>query len=823
MEAKKPYARSIALARLVINGHCLSRTELFALSRFSTEELAAAACMVRDAGFSDVVTYSKKVFVPVTRLCRDVCHYCTFAKTPRQVASPYMAESEVIAVAKAGKAAGCKEVLLTLGERPELRYDVAKQWLAERGFASTVHYVAHLARRIVEETGLLPHANLGTLTADELALIRPACPSIGIMLESSSARLCEPGMPHHGSLDKHPEARLATLRLAGEQKIATTSGILVGIGETLEERIDSLLALRAIHDRYGNIQEIIVQNFRAKPGTKMALHRDAVEDEFLRAVALARLVFDSSVSVQAPPNLSPQALRALLNAGINDWGGVSPLTPDHVNPEAPWPHLESLAKQTGAAGKVLVPRLTIYPRFLEHLDTWADARLHAALLKHQDAHGLARESEWMAGGATPPSAADIAMLAASGNQKPSREIKAIVEKCYAGLDLAESDVVRLFEARGDDLAYVCARADDLRMAVNGEAVSYVVTRNINYTNVCSFGCKFCAFSKGKSNEELRGKPYDVPMSEIARRTREAWKRGATEVCMQGGIHPDYTGAKYLEICRTVKDAVPEMHIHAFSPLEVHQGATTLGLSVEAFLQELKVAGLNTLPGTAAEVLDDEVREIICPDKLTTKLWIDIIETAHRVGLKTTATIMFGHVDRPVHWARHLLAIRALQQRTGGFTEFVPLPFVAPEAPIYRKGRARPGPTFREAVLMHAVARLTLNPYITNIQTSWVKLGREGTNRCLDAGANDLGGTLMNESITRAAGAVHGQEASPETLERWIVETGREPLQRTTAYGRSSPERRAASFGAAPVMAIVTPPPVRRRKVNVDARVEESIS
>lgn len=823
MDAKKPNARAIALAKLIIGGHRLSRTELLAFDRFSTNELTAAARMVRDAGFGNLVTYSKKVFVPVTQLCRDVCHYCTFAKTPRQVSAPYMSEEEVLDIVLAGKAAGCREVLLTLGERPELRYDAAKEWLAERGFESTVSYVAHLASAILEKTGLLPHANLGTLTADELSLIRPTCPSIGIMLESSSTRLCDPGMPHYGSPDKQPEARLKTLRLAGELRIATTSGILVGIGETFEERVDSILELRAIHEAYGSIQEVIVQNFRAKQGTKMALHRDAVEDELLRTVAITRLAFGMSVSVQAPPNLSPRALVALVDSGINDWGGVSPLTPDHVNPEAPWPHLDNLARQTEVAGKVLVPRLTIYPDFLEAIDTWLDARLKPAVLKHQDAHGLARESDWVAGGAIAPTAADVAPLVADCVREPSRAVKDVVERCNAGLEVSESDVVTLFEARGHDFAYVCKAADALRATVNGKAVTYVVTRNINYTNVCTFGCKFCAFSKGKANEDLRGKPYDVPMSEIARRTREAWERGATEVCMQGGIHPDYTGENYLEICRTVKNAVPDMHVHAFSPLEVYQGAKTLNISVEAFLRELKAAGLSTLPGTAAEVLDDEVRAIICPDKLTTKLWLEIIETAHRVGLKTTATIMFGHVDRPVHWARHLLAIRSLQQRTGGFTEFVPLPFVAPEAPIYRKGMARPGPTFREALLMHAVARLTLHPFITNIQTSWVKLGREGTKQCLAAGANDLGGTLMNESITRAAGAVNGQEASPEVLEGWIVDAGRKPLQRTTAYGQPAPDRRAASLNAPPVMAIVTPPPVRRRKVSVEAVVEESIS
>ncbi|MFP3562970.1 5-amino-6-(D-ribitylamino)uracil--L-tyrosine 4-hydroxyphenyl transferase CofH [Paraburkholderia sp. SIMBA_030] len=812
MDTRRANTRGVALGKLVIGGHHLTRQELLGLTRFSTTELAEAARIVRDAGFGNIVTYSKKVFVPVTQLCRDVCHYCTFAKTPKQVKLPYMTEAEVLEVARQGKAAGCNEVLLTLGEKPELRYDVAREWLAEHGFASTVQYVAHLAQRILDETGLLPHANLGTLTEEELRLVRPVCPSIGIMLETSSTRLCEPGMPHYGSPDKHPEQRLNTLRWAGEARLATTTGILVGIGETVDERVDSILAIRSVHEQYGNIQEVIVQNFRAKPGTKMAVRPDAEEEEFVRTIAISRLALGSGVSIQAPPNLSPRALRGLIDAGINDWGGVSPVTLDHVNPEAPWPHVEVLGRETAAAGKTLVGRLTIYPKYLEHATTWLDSRLHTAVLRLQDATGLARESDWTAGAAMQPPAADLDLLRYDRADQASAEISEIVERCRNGGELDESDVVRLFEARGPDFAFICRSADTLRKSVNSETVSYVVTRNINYTNVCTFSCKFCAFSKGRQNEDLRGKPYDVPMDEVGRRTLEAWHRGATEVCMQGGIHPDYTGNTYLEICRTVKSAVPEIHVHAFSPLEVYQGAKTLGVPVEEFLKMLKSAGLGTLPGTAAEVLDDEVRKILCPDKLTTKLWLEIVEAAHTVGLKTTATIMFGHVDRPEHWARHLLAIRSLQRRTGGFTEFVPLPFVAQEAPIYRKGLARPGPTFRETVLMHAVARLTLHPFIKNVQTSWVKLGREGTRACLAAGANDLGGTLMNESITRAAGAVHGQEATPETLESWIVESGRIPEQRTTTYSKAGDARRAASFGAAPVESIITPPPVRRKRL-----------
>jgi FO synthase len=753
--------------------------------------LMQAAASRRDLAHESIVSYSRKVFVPLTRLCRDQCHYCTFAQAPGPGEDPYLSLDEVLAIARAGRAAGCKEVLFTLGDKPELRYDAARRALERLGHPTTISYLAEAAGAVVDETGLLPHANPGCLTASDLAALRRVAISQGIMLESAASRLCVPGGPHHGSPDKDPAARLATIRMAGEQSIPFTTGILMGIGETRRERVEALLSLRALHETFGHLQEIIIQNFRPKPGTRMADAPPAPVDEHLWTIAVARLLFPPAMNIQAPPNLSAGGLGPLIEAGINDWGGVSPVTPDHVNPEAPWPHLRVLERATNAAGKQLVERLAIYPSYARSRQQWVDPGLFTGLLQRIDADGWPRTDEWAPGSSrsVPDAASPCAPMVGIGTLAP------IIERAVAGRRLEEGEIVRLFRARGDQFSAVCAAADALRRETSGDVITYVVTRNINYTNVCYFKCQFCAFSKGKLSENLRGKPYTLSLDEIGRRAGEAWERGATEVCMQGGIEPSFTGQTYVDICRAVRQSAPGIHIHAFSPLEVHQGAATLGVPVGEFLATLKDEGLGTLPGTAAEVLDDEVRAVLCPDKIGTGRWLDIMRTAHRAGFRTTSTIMFGHVDHYVHWSRHLLRLRELQAETGGFTEFVPLPFVHMEAPIYLKGRSRRGPTFREAVLMHAVARLALHPILTNIQTSWVKMGPEGVKACLRAGANDLGGTLMDETITRSAGAVHGQEMTPAAMEASIRSLGRVPRQRTTLYENAPVERYLASFAS----------------------------
>jgi FO synthase len=762
------------------------------------DALMIAAAHIRDLGHGDLVSYSRKVFIPLTKLCRDVCSYCTFAQAPRAGQAAYLTRDEVLSIARAGQLAGCNEALFTLGDKPELRYRVARDELARLGCDTTVAYLREMAAAVLKETSLLPHLNPGVLDLRDIEALRPVSASMGIMLETTAERLSQRGGPHFGSPDKRPSRRLATIAAAGEAAVPFTSGILIGIGETRAERIDALLALRALNEQYGHLQEVIIQNFCAKPDTRMAGATEPAFEDHLWTIATARIVLGPHISIQAPPNLSAGALSRLIAAGINDWGGVSPVTPDHVNPEKPWPHIDALEAQTAQGGKILVQRLAIYPAYVREPQRWLDAAVRPAALRLSDASGLARAGKWK------PGAADAldgfeARHSLRRHPSPTRNLlQRVLAKVHDAAGLDETEIVALFAARGDDFWEVCTAANALRHQVSGDAVAYVVNRNINYTNVCYFRCQFCAFSKGKRSENLRGHAYNLDLDEIRRRVIEAWDRGATEVCMQGGIHPDYTGATYLSIVRAVKDAVPGMHVHAFSPLEVWQGASTLDLPVEEFLRRLKQEGLGSLPGTAAEILDDEVREVICPDKVTTEQWLAVMRAAHATGLRSTATIMFGHVDRPVHWARHLLRVRALQASTGGFTEFVPLAFVPMETPIYIKGRSRSGPTLRESVLMHAVARLALHPLIPNIQTSWVKMGPDGAKLCLNAGANDIGGTLMNESITRAAGAIHGQEMGPEALDALIRSIDRLPTHRTSLYQTPSEERVAASYNAKPL-------------------------
>jgi len=794
--------RSAALAGAAGEGRRLTDEEVRELARLAQHGPAPvleAASRLRDATSGPRITFSKKVFVPLTQLCRDSCGYCTFAHPPRPGEAAYMTIDEVLEVARAGAEAGCAEVLLTLGDKPERKWPEARNELRRMGFESTVDYLAAACAAILDATPLLPHVNPGALTYEEAVQLRTVSVSQGTMLETLSERLLKRGMAHFGAPDKKPAVRLATLENAGLAEVPFTTGILVGIGETFDERIDALLAIRAAHERHGHIQEVIVQNFRAKPGTLMASHPDASIEDMKLAIAMARLVMGPGVGVQAPPNLTPREYGSYLEAGLSDWGGVSPVTPDHVNPEAPWPKLDELRAVTEGAGFVLLERLAVYPSYCgtpSGLARWVDAGLTARVLGAIDGEGYRRPDEaWFSGvSAPPPVSAELAVEAAAAGawRVPGRVVRADVwralDKVSDRVELDENDIAVLFTSRGRETERLFALADELRRETVGDEVTYVVNRNINYTNLCYFRCGFCAFSKGPKSLNLRGEPYLLSPEEVAGRAVEAWGNGATEVCMQGGIHHSFTGDNYVEYLTAVKEAVPEMHVHAFTALEVWQGAATSGVSVETFLARLKAAGLATLPGTAAEILDDEIRAIICPDKITTAEWCEVHRVAHSLGLRSNATIMFGTVEGPRNWARHLTVVRDLHRditardREAGLFEFVPLPFVHMGAPIYLKGKARRGPTFDEALKMHAVARVALHGHVRNIQVSWVKMGVEGAKLALQVGANDLGGTLTNENISRAAGADHGQELGPAEMHALIRSIGRIPRRRTTLYG-----------------------------------------
>ena len=732
------------------------------------EELASAAFAKARAANGYVVTYSPKVFIPLTKLCRDRCGYCTFAQAPAHVASPYMGLDEVMEVAQAGRDAGCTEALFTLGERPELRYDEAARWLAARGYESTVDYVANAAQMVLESTGLLPHANAGALYRHELAQLRTVSASQGMMVEALADLAA-----HRLAPDKDPQRRLDTLRFAGELQIPFTTGLLVGIGETREERIATLQAIAASHDEFGHIQEVIIQNFLPKPRTAMANEPAASDEEFHWTIAVARLILPATIHLQAPPNLSVDPTR-LLDFGIDDFGGISPVTADHVNPERAWPALAVLGDECDARGFNLEPRLTIYPEYIGTKSGFLDDKVRPHVLAHSDSTYLARNDVWASGSeVTPP--------APPTTRSRTSAVTSLLARYEPGYEFDREELTTLFHARGADYNAVVERADSVRRDLAGDDVTFVINRNINYTNVCTFKCRFCAFSKGPLSLNLRGDPYLLTLDEISERVREAEAKGATEVCLQGGIHPKFDGDYYIDVVAAVRAGSPRIHIHAFSALEVFEGARRSEQDLVTYLTRLKDAGLKTLPGTAAEILDDEVRKVLCPDKINSDQWLEVHRAAHSVGLRSNITIMFGAVEGVDSWATHLLRTRELQKETGGFTEFVPLPFVHMATPIFLQGRARRGPTFREAVLMHSVARLHYATLIDNIQVSWVKMGVEGSRRILDAGANDVGGTLMDENISRAAGAAHGQEMDVDTLRALVEPLGRPLVQRSTLY------------------------------------------
>ncbi|MBW9206844.1 bifunctional FO biosynthesis protein CofGH [Mumia sp. zg.B17] len=817
-------------------GKSLDHAETVALASSRGDDLVRlsdVASRVRDAamvaaGRPGVVTYSRKVFVPVTRLCRDRCHYCTFATTPNRVDAPFLSPDQILAIAAQGAAQGCKEALFTLGDRPEDRWPQAAEWLHEHGYDDTLSYVRAMAIRVLEETGLLPHLNPGVMSWAELQRLKPVAPSMGMMLETTATRLwSEPGQPHYASPDKDPAVRLRVLEDAGRIGIPFTTGILVGIGETVEERVDALFELRRLSRTYGGIQEVIVQNFRAKDDTAMRNEPDLGVEEYLATLATARIVLGPGVTLQAPPNLSdPDSIAPLLAAGVDDWGGVSPVTPDHVNPERPWPQIDDLATWTAQSGLTLAERLTVHPRFVRETLSgerpWFDSRLIPHVSALADPDGLADAGAPVVGRPwqdpeTPPEASgrtelhtEIDTVGRSADRRSDfagvygdwEEVRehasrtseplglpsvperldsdvrtALARASEEPAGLSDGDYLALMTAEGPALDAVCRLADDLRRDAVGDEVTYVVNRNINFTNVCYVGCRFCAFAQRKSDADA----YTLSLEQIGDRVRDATALGASEICLQGGISPDLGPSAYADIVRAVKAASPDVHVHAFSPMEIVTAAAKAGRSIREWLTELREAGLDTIPGTAAEILDDDVRWVLTKGKLPAAQWIEVVETAHSLGIRSSSTMMYGHVDNPRHWVGHLRTLAEVQERSGGFTEFVALPFIHTNAPIYLAGVARPGPTLRDNRAVHALARIMLHGRIHNIQTSWVKLGVDGTRQMLRGGANDLGGTLMEETISRMAGSQHGSAKTVHELRVIAEGIGRPVRERRTDY------------------------------------------
>lgn len=747
------------------------------------DALLDAAGRVRDAGLAargraGVVTYSRKVFVPVTHLCRDRCHYCVFVDTPgglaRRGIAPYMEADEVVALAAQGAALGCREALFTLGDRPEDRWPAAREWLDARGYASTVEYLHHLGTRVLAETGLLPHMNPGVMTWGELQRLRPVSPSMGMMLETTSRDLwAVRGNVHYGSPDKDPAVRLRVLADAGRSRVPFSTGLLLGIGETYADRVQTVLAIRDVHARFGHVQETIVQNFRAKPRTAMQGAPDLGTQEYVAAVAVTRLLLGPDAVVQAPPNLTDAGeLALLLRAGVDDWGGVSPLTPDHVNPERPWPHLDDLARLTAASGFTLRQRLTVHAPYVHDRERWLDPALHAHVAAHADPAGLADEQAPVRG--LPWRPVVLAGTAADGTGTGGPAV--LVDDVRRALARAEDDPAGLTDAQyatllgadGADLEALTVLADAVRADVVGAELTYVVNRNLDAT-----------LWRGDGDE----RPDALGPAEVAALVDEAWSLGATEICAQGAVPASAGPEGYLDLARAVKAARPGVHLHAFRPAEVDDGARRTGTTRAAYAAALRDAGVDTVPGTGARILDDTLRAVLSDgQEVSVADWLDLVAAAHRAGLRSTSTLVYGHLEGPEHVVRHLRLLAALQDATGGFTELIPMPFVPGDAPPHVARLTRGGPSPRETRAVHAVARLALHGRVDHVQAAWPKLGLDGALAVLAGGADDLGGVLLDGTLRPDAGPEQGLQLTEADVARVAATLGRRVRRRSTTYG-----------------------------------------
>lgn len=750
------------------------------------DELFAAAAALRDeglvlAGRPGVITYSRKVFVPLTTLCRDRCHYCIFVDTPGQLLRKhrpaFMSPDEVLQVVRQGQALGCKEALLTLGDRPEERWPEARDWLDAHGFASTLDYVGHIARLITAETGMLAHLNPGVMSAAELASLRPTAPSMGMMLETTSRRLFdEPGQPHFGSPDKDPAVRLQVIDDAGAARIPFTTGILVGIGETARDRAESLIALRDAQARHGHVQEVIVQNFRAKPRTAMQDVPDADLLEYATVVASARIVMGPRMRVQVPPNLSdPAEFDLLIGAGIDDWGGVSPLTADHVNPERPWPHVDELAARTADLGYELRERLTAHPEYVRAPEAWIDPALHTAVAALADpASGLARAVSPSSAVRALTDAAPAAAAPQGATRTMAQGVRALAERAAADpLQLDDHEWVALLEATGDGLDALAATADTVRRFTVGEAVSIVVNRNLTSSGFRAAGATA---------------PDEFDLADAAGIAADALDLGATEICVQGVLPATEDPQAYLDIARTLTTAAPGIHLHAYRPQDVWDLADRGGLGLSGALAAMREAGVHTVPGTGVKVLSERVRGIVAPGDLDIDRWTEGITAAHEAGFRSTSVLFYGHVETAAERVAHLRRLRTIQDRTGGFAEFVPIPLPGPQGGVpLVAGRA----LLDEHRAMVAVARLLLSGSIPHVQIPWTRHGRTISAVLLQAGGDDLGGTLLDGRVRPETGIEHGLELPLADAERLVRPLFRPLRQRATDYREPAAERKAA--------------------------------